>query len=153
MEPEDLNGFDAVVHMAELSNDPAGQLNPTITYEINHEGSVRLARLAKQAGVKRFVYMSSCSVYGIAEKGFVDEEAGLPQTAYAECRPSWSDANSPDGFLRFPQRHRFRGSPDALRYRSNNLAAWPFSRHIREPTDGQRPLVCGSTLPAIIVAI
>lgn len=50
--------------MAELSNDPAGQLDPTITYEINHKGSVHLAELARKAGVKRFVYMSSCSVYG-----------------------------------------------------------------------------------------
>src|SRR5438132_6724223 len=60
LEAEDLRGMDAVVHMAELSNDPAGQLVPDITYQINHKGSVRLAELAKRAGVKRFVYMSSC---------------------------------------------------------------------------------------------
>ena len=53
--------------MAELSIDPAGQLAPTITYEINHKGSVHLAELARKAGVKRFVYMSSCSVYGVSE--------------------------------------------------------------------------------------
>ncbi len=62
----DLEGIDAVVHMAELSNDPVGQLAPHITYEINHKGSVRLAEMAKRAGVSRFVYMSSCSVYGVA---------------------------------------------------------------------------------------
>src|SRR5215510_592186 len=56
----DLDGIDAVVHMAELSNDPAGELAPAITYDINHHASVRLAELAKRAGVKRFVYMSSC---------------------------------------------------------------------------------------------
>ncbi|HYO18271.1 MAG TPA: SDR family oxidoreductase [Dermatophilaceae bacterium] len=82
----DLAGVDAVVHMAELSNDPLGQLSPTITYEINHGGSVRLAELAKAAGVRRFVYMSSCSVYGVAD-GEVDESSPVnPQTAYAECK-------------------------------------------------------------------
>jgi nucleoside-diphosphate-sugar epimerase len=59
---EDLKDVEAVVHMAELSNDPAGQLAPTITYEINHKGSVYPAELARKAGVKRFVYMSSCSI-------------------------------------------------------------------------------------------
>lgn len=84
---EDLRGVDAIVHMAELSNDPMGQLAPHITYEINHKGSVRLAQLAKQAGIKRFVYMSSCSVYGIATEGDVTEEAAVnPQSAYAECK-------------------------------------------------------------------
>lgn len=84
---EDLEGVDAIVHMAELSNDPAGQLAPHITYDINHKGSVRLAELAKQAGVKRFVYMSSCSVYGVASVGDVTEETPVnPQTAYAECK-------------------------------------------------------------------
>src|SRR5918998_6097672 len=82
----DLAGADAVVHMAELSNDPLGQLSPTITYQINHQASVRLAKLAKRAGVDRFVYMSSCSVYGVAD-GEVDETSPVnPQTAYAECK-------------------------------------------------------------------
>jgi nucleoside-diphosphate-sugar epimerase len=82
----DLEGVDAVVHMAELSNDPLGELAPAVTYEVNHHGSVRLAQLAKQAGVRRFVYMSSCSVYGIAD-GEVDERSpARPQTAYAECK-------------------------------------------------------------------
>jgi nucleoside-diphosphate-sugar epimerase len=83
---EDLQGVDAIVHMAELSNDPLGQLSPTITYEINHQGSVHLATLAKQVGIERFVYMSSCSVYGVAD-GEVDETSPVnPQTAYAECK-------------------------------------------------------------------
>jgi nucleoside-diphosphate-sugar epimerase len=83
---EDLAGIDAIVHMAELSNDPLGQLSPRITYEINHQGSVRLAELARRAGVGRFVYMSSCSVYGVAD-GEVDENSPVnPQTAYAECK-------------------------------------------------------------------
>ena len=84
---KDLQDIEAVVHMAELSNDPTGQLSPNITYDINHHGSVRLAKLAKEAGVRRFVYMSSCSVYGVATEGDVTEESSVnPQTAYAECK-------------------------------------------------------------------
>lgn len=84
---EHLRGFDAIVHMAELSNDPAGELAPNITYDINHKGSVRLAETARRAGVQRFVYMSSCSVYGVAAQDFVDEESDVnPQTAYAICK-------------------------------------------------------------------
>lgn len=84
----DLAGYDAVVHMAELSNDPLGQLNPSITYKINHEGSISLARAARAAGVTRFVYMSSCSVYGSGEAGEIKDECSTlhPQTAYAECK-------------------------------------------------------------------
>ena len=83
---EDLRGVDAVVHMGELSNDPLGDLIGEVTYEVNHKGSVRLAELAKQAGVERFVYMSSCSVYGIAD-GTVDETSPVnPQTAYGVCK-------------------------------------------------------------------
>lgn len=84
---EDLVGYDAIVHMAELSNDPLGQLNPTITYKINHVGSVNLAMAAKEAGVSRFVYMSSCSVYGVGGTETMTEESEVnPQTAYAECK-------------------------------------------------------------------
>ena len=72
---EDLVGYDAIIHMAELSNDPLGQLNPTITYKINHVGSVSLAKAAKEAGVSRFVYMSSCSVYGVGGAEIKTEES------------------------------------------------------------------------------
>ena len=83
----DLVGFDAVVHMAELSNDPLGQFNPGVTHAINHQGSVRLAEACQEAGVPRFVYTSSCSVYGLGEDGFRTEESATnPQTAYAECK-------------------------------------------------------------------
>ena len=86
VEPRHLAGFDAVVHMAELSNDPIGDLIGEVTYDINHHGSVRLAEAARSAGVRRFVYMSSCSVYGVAE-GTVDETSPVsPQTAYARCK-------------------------------------------------------------------
>src|SRR5699024_1200323 len=83
----DLQGFDAVVHLAELSNDPLGQLNPEITYKINHKGSVRLAKLCKEVGISSFVYTSSCSVYGEGDDSFKTEVSSVnPQTAYAECK-------------------------------------------------------------------
>lgn len=83
----DLGGCDAVAHLAELSNDPLGQNNPEVTHKINHRGSVRLAELAHQAGIRRFIYTSSCSVYGAGTGDFLDEQAPTnPQTAYAECK-------------------------------------------------------------------
>jgi nucleoside-diphosphate-sugar epimerase len=87
LEPVDFEGVDAVVHMAELSNDPVGQLAPAITYEINHKGSLHIAELAKASGVERFVYTSSCSVYGVATEECVTEDSPVnPQTAYAVCK-------------------------------------------------------------------
>lgn len=84
---EDLAGCEAVVHLAELSNDPLGQNNPEVTFKINHLGSVRLAELARKAGIRRFVYTSSCSVYGAGTGDFLDETATTnPQTAYAKCK-------------------------------------------------------------------
>ncbi len=83
----DLQSYDAIIHLAGLSNDPLGQLNPEITYAINHRASVRLAMLAKAAGVKRFLFSSSCSLYGIAGEELVNEYAPLqPRTAYAESK-------------------------------------------------------------------
>jgi nucleoside-diphosphate-sugar epimerase len=83
----DLLGFDAVVHLAALSNDPLGDLDPEITYDINHRASLRLAELAKAAGVRRFVFSSSCSTYGAAGDGMQDETAPLnPVTAYGESK-------------------------------------------------------------------
>ena len=84
---DDLRGFDAVVHLAELSNDPVGQLNPDITFKINHLGTIELARKAKNVGVKRFVYFSSCSVYGASSTHASDENGETnPLTAYAKCK-------------------------------------------------------------------
>ncbi|MBV6433903.1 MAG: UDP-glucose 4-epimerase [Bryobacteraceae bacterium] len=83
----DLEGFDAVLHLAALSNDPLGNLDPSLTYDINHHASVHLAELAKAAGVRRFVFSSSCSTYGAAGDDFLDETAALnPVTAYAESK-------------------------------------------------------------------
>jgi nucleoside-diphosphate-sugar epimerase len=84
---KDLKGFDAVVHLAALSNDPLGNLDPQLTYDINHLASVHLAELSKAAGVRRFVLFSSCSAYGAAGESMHDESATLnPVTAYAESK-------------------------------------------------------------------
>ncbi|MGF1480867.1 MAG: NAD-dependent epimerase/dehydratase family protein [Cyanophyceae cyanobacterium] len=149
--PEDLQGVEAVVHMAELSNDPAGQLAPHITYEINHQGSVRLAKMAKAAGVRRFVYMSSCSVYGVATEDYVTEESAVhPQTAYAICKtlvekdvkPLADDDFSPT-FMRNATAY---GASPRMRFDIvlNNLSglAWT-TQEIKMTSDGTpwRPLV------------
>lgn len=117
---EQLAGFDAVVHLAALSNDPLGALAPEITYDINHFASVRLARLAKEAGVSRFLYASTCSVYGSAGEDLVSESAPLkPLTPYAESKVRVEDdvaALADDSF-----------SPVFLR----NATAFGFSPRLR----------------------
>jgi nucleoside-diphosphate-sugar epimerase len=86
--PEHLKGFDAVVHLAAISNDPLGNLAPDTTYEVNYRSSVRIAEFAKQAGVERFVFASSCSLYGAASpKDILSESAAFnPVTAYGESK-------------------------------------------------------------------
>jgi nucleoside-diphosphate-sugar epimerase len=87
VEAANLEGFDAVLHLAALSNDPLGDLNPDLTYDINYRASVRLARLARQAGVPRFIFSSSCSLYGAAGDAPVTEEASFnPVTPYGESK-------------------------------------------------------------------
>jgi nucleoside-diphosphate-sugar epimerase len=87
VEPNDLRGFDAVVHLAALSNDPIGNMNEKWTEEINHRASVRLAELAKKAGVRRFLFSSSCIMYGMSETVIVTEESPLdPKTEYARSK-------------------------------------------------------------------
>lgn len=83
----DLEGFDAVVHLAALSNDPLGNLDPELTFAINHRATVRLAELAREAGVARFLFASSCSLYGVAGDAPVTEEASFhPVTPYGESK-------------------------------------------------------------------
>ena len=84
----DLRGIDAVAHLAALSNDPLGDLNPDLTYDINHHASVRLASLAKQCGVERFIFSSSCSTYGAAGPDDVLNETAEfnPVTPYGESK-------------------------------------------------------------------
>lgn len=84
---DDLKGYDAVVHLSELSNDPLGENDPDLTMQVNHRGSVTLAERAREAGVKRFVYASSCSIYGAGGDDWRTEESPTaPQTAYARCK-------------------------------------------------------------------
>ena len=148
---QDLEGVEAVVHMAELSNDPAGQLAPHITYEINHKGSVRLAELAKAAGVNRFIYTSSCSVYGLATQDFVGEDSTTnPQTAYAKCKTLVEQDVKPladDGFSpTFLRNATAYGASPRMRFDIvlNNLSglAWT-TKEIKMTSDGSpwRPLV------------
>ncbi len=83
----DLNQIDTVIHLAALSNDPLGNLNPGLTYGINYRSTIRLAELAKKAGVNRFIFSSSCSNYGAAGDDFLDESATFnPVTAYGESK-------------------------------------------------------------------
>jgi nucleoside-diphosphate-sugar epimerase len=147
---EDFEGIDAVVHMAELSNDPLSQFAEEATYAINHAGSLHVASRAKEAGVARFVYTSSCSVYGAAE-GLVDEESPLrPQTTYAICKQlverdvtAMADDHFSPTFLRNATAY---GASPRMRFDIvlNNLAglAWT-TREIRMESDGTpwRPLV------------
>ena len=160
---KDLKDVDAVVHMAELSNDPVGQLAPTITYEINHKGSLHLAELARKAGVKRFVYMSSCSVYGLSKEDHVTEESRVnPQTAYAICKTLVerdvkqlaNEAFSPI-FMRNATAY---GASPRMRFDIvlNNLAglAWT-TKEIKMTSDGTpwRPLVHGLDIARAIIAV
>jgi nucleoside-diphosphate-sugar epimerase len=150
--PKDVEGFDAVVHLAELSNDPLGELNERTTHAINHLGSVNLARACKRAGVPRFVYTSSCSVYGAAEDGRERSERSPtnPQTAYARCKVlverdvgELADANFSPVFLR--NATAFGASP-RMRFDVvlNNLAGFAWTaKEIKMASDGTpwRPLV------------
>jgi nucleoside-diphosphate-sugar epimerase len=154
IESDDIKGVEAIVHMAELSNDPTGELAPHITYDVNHKATMRLADLAKKAGVKRFIYMSSCSVYGVATSAdAITEEGGLnPQTAYAECKsfverdlkPMTAPGFSPT-FLR--NSTAFGASPrQRFDLVLNNLAGLAYTtRKIAMTSDGTpwRPLVHG----------
>jgi nucleoside-diphosphate-sugar epimerase len=149
---KDVEGFDAVVHLAELSNDPLGELNERTTYDINHLGSVTLARTCKEAGVPRFIYTSSCSVYGAAEDGGErsEQSAPNPQTAYARCKVlverdvgALADAHFSPVFLR--NATAFGASP-RMRFDIvlNNLSGFAWTtKEVKMMSDGTpwRPLV------------
>ena len=148
---EDLRGFDAVVHLAELSNDPLGELQPSLTYEINHAGTLSLAEKCKRAGIARFVYSSSCSVYGTGSEEYKTEESETnPQTAYARCKvlverdlSKMADDGFSPTFLRNATAY---GASPSMRFDLvlNNLAGLAWTRkEIRMTSDGTplRPLV------------
>jgi nucleoside-diphosphate-sugar epimerase len=150
--PWELEGFDAVVHLAALSNDPLGDLNPAWTYDVNLDGTVSLARAAKQAGVGRFVFASSCSMYGASETAdALDEHAPLrPLTPYAESKVRAEQALhelAGEGFSPIAMRNAtVYGVSPRLRLDIvlNNLVAWAHTTGaIRLQSDGSawRPLV------------
>ena len=152
VEASDVKGFDAIIHLAALSNDPLGDLNPSLTAEINHAASVRLAKLAKDAGVQRFLFSSSCSTYGAAGgDALLNEEAPLrPVTPYGSSKvrveedvAKLADSHFSPVFLRNATTY---GVSPRLRFDLvlNNLVAWAFTTgRILIKSDGTpwRPIV------------
>jgi nucleoside-diphosphate-sugar epimerase len=147
----DLDGFEAVLHLAGLSNDPLGDLNPSLTFDINYKASVRLAELAKQVGVERFIFSSSCSNYGAAGDAPVNETSEFnPVTPYGSSKAmtemdvtKMADDNFSPTFLRSATAY---GVSPRLRFDLvlNNLVAWAITTgkvHIKSDGTPWRPIV------------
>ncbi|MGF1494867.1 MAG: NAD-dependent epimerase/dehydratase family protein [Microcoleaceae cyanobacterium] len=163
VEAQDVEGFDVVLHLAGLSNDPLGNLNPELTYEINHRASVRLAQLAKQVGVPRFVFSSSCSNYGAGGEDLLNENSAFnPVTPYGRSKvmveqdvSQLADDNFSPTFLR--NATAFGVSP-RLRFDLvlNNLVAWAFTTgrvYIKSDGTPWRPIVHIADISRAFIAV
>jgi nucleoside-diphosphate-sugar epimerase len=163
VEARDLAGFDAVLHLAGLSNDPLGDYRPGLTHQINYLASVRLARLAKTVGVKRFIFSSSCSNYGAAGDDWLDEESAFnPVTPYGISKvrteqdvSKLADDNFSPTFLRNATAY---GVSPRLRFDLvlNNLVAWAFTTgQVYLKSDGTpwRPIVHIEDISRAFVAV
>jgi len=163
IEASDVEGFDAIIHLAGLSNDPLGNLDPELTYEINHQASVQLATLAKQVGVPRFLFSSSCSNYGAGGEDLLNEESAFnPVTPYGISKvrveqdvAKLADSTFTPTFLRNATAY---GVSPRLRFDLvlNNLVAWAYtSGRVYMKSDGTpwRPIVHIDDISRAFVAI
>ena len=163
VEAPDLEGFEAILHLAGLSNDPLGDLNPDLTYEINHQASVRLAQLAKEMGVRRFIFSSSCSNYGAGGEVLLNENSSFnPVTPYGKSKvmveqdvSKFADDNFSPTFLRNATAY---GVSPRLRFDLvlNNLVAWALAEgRIFMKSDGTpwRPIVHIGDISRAFIAV
>ncbi|WP_250124490.1 SDR family oxidoreductase [Chroococcidiopsis sp. CCMEE 29] len=163
VELSDLDGFDAVIHLAGLSNDPLGDFNPSLTYEINHAASVRLASLAKQVGIKRFIFSSSCSNYGAGGEDWLNEKSAFnPVTPYGISKvrteqdlAKLADSDFSPTFLRNATAY---GVSPRLRFDLvlNNLVAWAFTTsqvYIKSDGTPWRPIVHIEDISRAFIAV
>jgi nucleoside-diphosphate-sugar epimerase len=163
VEKKDLEGIDAVMHLAGLSNDPLGDLNPELTFEINHLASVRLAEIAKELGIKRFIFSSSCSNYGAAGNDMLTEESefnpvtpyGISKVRVEQDLSKMADDNFHPTYLR--NATAFGMSP-RIRFDLvlNNLTAWAFTTqkvHLKSDGTPWRPIVHIEDISRAFVAV
>lgn len=161
--PDHLAGVDAILHLAALSNDPLGDLNPTLTYEINYHASVGLAELAKQAGVSRFVFASSCSNYGAGGDHWLTEKSAFnPVTPYGRSKvlaeqaiSQLADDTFTPVFLRSATAY---GVSARLRFDLvvNNLVAWAYTTgrvYLKSAGTSWRPFVHIEDMARAFVAV